>query len=297
MTAYKFKTFLEGLDTPKTQGSEDNVDLSSFLDTYINALSNPFQISQQRKKSKKKTEDSVTFQEDDASTETCDTEVPGFMGFYETPIKSYWDNRIEVAKLWCDTINEAIHEYYPSLNYTFKELYSPHQYNYSTDIVEAKATFDKNEIVNYLKNHLDELQSYAHEHRLLGEPYGNPKQFIANMENATGNDLDPYLQTAVMFVLQDEMNEIEDSFCSGVYEQVEEDTIAIIKERLEGGEEVYWTGNGISFEFADALQNYDEKDAQADLEKAQKAAPEHNWEIFYIPESHIEDYDPADYDY
>lgn len=240
---------------------------------------------------KLKDEGSVTLQED-----TTDTIVPGFPGCYETPLQNYVNHLDDCGKIWVDLVNEAVQEKLPSLSYSFEKVVSPKAYNFSTDEVYAKANFDLDEIINFLKNSEDFDQyckdNFSSYDGFMSFVPNSASEFINELENGDNGKKNQCLQGVVQFIIHPIIDELRYKLYDEVMGNVEEDLVAIVLERLEGGEELYWTGNGTSFELNKADISYTEAQADNALKSAQEKEPSHNWELRWLTERDLEDYDP-----
>ena len=254
-----------------------------------------------------KDECSVTMQEDDGEEApaseggvvTVDTIVPGFPGFYNTPLENYEQHKDDVGELWVDTINDAVSHELPSLNYSFQRIQSPKYYNYSTDQVYASATFNKQELLDYVKAHMDQFAKYADENFKSYDGWfshvpNRADEYIKEFEAAQGDDLNTYLQGIVEFVL-DETNDM-DQITNGFYYDVmdlPQDLLYIILAKTEDNSELYFTYHGVSPEINQARISYTEEQAEQELRAAQQAYPNEKWQIRSLTQMDLDDYDPS----
>ena len=254
-----------------------------------------------------KDECSVTMQEDDGEEApasegdvvTIDTLVPWFPGFYETPLEHYEQHKDEVGQLWVDAINDAVSEALPSLSYSYQSIHSPKYYNFETDSVYASATFNKAELAQYLKDHMDHFAAFAGEHFKSYDGYmsfvpDRAEEYIADFEEAQGNELNRYLQGIVEFAITEtnDIDKIRESFYYDVMD-LPQDLVYIILTTTEDRSELYFTGNGVSPELKDADISYNEEQAESALRDAQKEYPGEDWKIRSLTEMDLEDYDPS----
>lgn len=141
-----------------------------------------------------------------ASANSVETIVPLFEGFYNTKFEDYWNHKEDIGKMFTDKINEKISEIFPSFHYTYEKMYSPSQYNYSTDEIYARADFEWDEIMKYLADNRDAFDSYANDNFTSYDGYwsfvpNNYDEFIEKMGLADAKRLSSFIYGVVEFAL------------------------------------------------------------------------------------------------
>lgn len=143
-----------------------------------------------------------------ASTDTIDTVLPCFPGFYNTALERYTNHQDEVGKIWVDWVNDQIHTFLPSFKYTFQKIYSPSQYNYSNDEVYVSLTYDLEELLNYLSSEKDKFDAYAKDNFTSYDGFisfipNNYDEYIKEIKNDP-HRLDSMIYGGVEFLLVNE---------------------------------------------------------------------------------------------
>lgn len=137
------------------------------------------------------------------------TVVPLFDGFYNTIFENYWNSQEEIGRVFTDKVNEKIGSILPSFSYTFEKIYSPAQYNYSTDEIYATATFDMNELMNYLSANKSAFDSFAQSNFSSYDGFisfvpNNYDEFVQELTSKGSSDLSSFVVGAVEFILYNE---------------------------------------------------------------------------------------------
>lgn len=141
-----------------------------------------------------------------------ETIVPFFTGFYNSIFEDYWKYKDEIGKLFVDVINDDIKNVLPSFNYTFERIQSPKYYNYGTDEIYALATFDTDELLNYLIKNGDKFEEYCKNNFSSYDGFisflpNNAYEFVEKMKTADASDKSSFVLGAISFVLENNYGE------------------------------------------------------------------------------------------
>ena len=141
-----------------------------------------------------------------------ETIVPFFTGFYNSIFEDYWNHKDEIGKLFVDIINDDIKSVLPSFNYTFERIQSPKYYNYGTDEIYALATFDTDELLNYLIKNGDKFEEYCKNNFSSYDGFisflpNNAYEFVEKMKTADASDKSSFVLGAISFVLENNYGE------------------------------------------------------------------------------------------
>lgn len=160
------------------------------------------------------------------------TVVPFFSGFYNSFFEEYWSSKDEVGQYFVNNINDKIKNVFPSFSYTFERIQSPKYYNYGTDEIYASATFDKDEVLNYLKSNINALTQYcrlnfSHSDGFISYLPSDEEEFINGVEQLPNNEnYSSYVFGFVCFAL-------EQTYGQNVGDELNESTYYDCAEQLE----------------------------------------------------------------
>ena len=160
-----------------------------------------------------------------------ETIVPFFTGFYNSIFEDYWNHKDEVGKIFTDNINDDIKSILPSFSYTFEKIQSPKEYNLGTDEIYALATFDKDELLNYLIKNSDKFEEYCKNNFLSYDGFNsflpnNAYEFVEKMKTANASDKSSFVIGAIRFAL-------ENNFGENISEDLNEETYYDIVDSYE----------------------------------------------------------------
>lgn len=141
-----------------------------------------------------------------------ETIVPFFTGFYNSIFEDYWNHKDEVGKIFTDNINDDIKSILPSFSYTFERIQSPKYYNYGRDEIYALATFDTDELLNYLIKNSDKFEEYCKNNFSSYDGFvsflpNNAYEFVEKMKTADASDKSSFVLGAISFVLENNYGE------------------------------------------------------------------------------------------
>lgn len=141
-----------------------------------------------------------------------ETIVPFFTGFYNSIFEDYWNHKDEVGKIFTDNINDDIKSILPSFSYTFERIQSPKYYNYGKDEIYALATFDTDELLNYLIKNGDKFEEYCKNNFSSYDGFisflpNNAYEFVEKMKTADASDKSSFVLGAISFVLENNYGE------------------------------------------------------------------------------------------
>lgn len=141
-----------------------------------------------------------------------ETIVPFFTGFYNSIFEDYWNHKDEVGKIFTDNINDDIKSILPSFSYTFEKIQSPKYYNYGRDEIYALATFDTDELLNYLIKNGDKFEEYCKNNFSSYDGFvsflpNNAYEFVEKMKTADASDKSSFVLGAISFVLENNYGE------------------------------------------------------------------------------------------
>ena len=210
-----------------------------------------------------------------AFTGSVETIVPLFPGFYENVFTKYWNHREDIGKMFTDKMNEKISEIFPSFHYTYEKIYSPSQYNYSTDEIYARADFEWDEIMKYLADNKDAFNNYAKDNFTSYDGYmsfipNNYDEFIEKMGLADESDLSSFIFGVVEFALHN-------TFGDNIKYDLEED----VYYDIDFGPDEWFEVDGFTYD--------NEEDARYEFNDACKKEPSSDHVLTYVTEEGSEE--------
>lgn len=162
-----------------------------------------------------------------ASSNSVETIVPMFYGFYNSMFEDYWNHKEEIGEMFTDVMNMRISEIFPSFRYNFEKVVSPKQYNYGTDEIYATANFDMKEIIDYLVANKESFDSYAKDNFSSYDGFvsflpNNYDEFLNEMNKADERTMSSFIYGVVEFALEKQFgSEIKEDMNEEVYYQID----------------------------------------------------------------------------